>query len=53
MKDLPAKYRSAILAAEIATTLVYRRALEPDFGAALTDYVEQMFTTAERKGSAP
>jgi len=50
---LPSKYRSAILAAEIATTLVYRRALEPDFGAALKDYVEQMFTTPDRKGSAP
>ena len=33
----------ASLAAEIATTLVYRRALEPDFGAALQDYVQQMF----------
>ena len=43
VRRLPSKYRSAILAAEIATTLVYRRALEPDFGAALHDYVQQMF----------
>jgi len=50
---LPSKYRSAILAAEIATTLVYRRALEPDFGAALHDYVEQMFTTPAREGNGP
>jgi glutamate dehydrogenase len=51
VERLPSKYRSAILAAEIATTQVYRRALEPDFGAALHDYVEQMFTTQEAKGS--
>jgi glutamate dehydrogenase len=43
MGRLPSKYRSAILAAEIATTLVYRRALEPDYAAALHDYVQQMF----------
>jgi len=43
VRRLPSKYRSAILAAEIATTLVYRRALEPDFRAALGDYVQQMF----------
>jgi glutamate dehydrogenase len=43
VERLPSKYRSAILAAEIATSLVYRRALEPDFGAALHDYVQQMF----------
>jgi glutamate dehydrogenase len=40
---LPSKYRSAILAAEIATTMVYREPLEPDFGAALRGYVERMF----------
>ena len=43
MSRLPAKYRSAILAAEIATTMVYRQPLEPDFAAALHDYVQQMF----------
>jgi glutamate dehydrogenase len=43
VRRLPSKYRSAILAAEIATTQVYRRALDPDFGAALHDYVQQMF----------
>ena len=32
---LPSKYRSAILAAELATTMVYRKPLEPDFGAAV------------------
>jgi hypothetical protein len=40
---LPSKYRSAILAAEVATRMVYRRPLEPDFGAALRDYLLQMF----------
>jgi glutamate dehydrogenase len=48
VRRLPSKYRSAILAAEIATTMVYRRALEPDFGAALHDYVEQLFTSPDR-----
>ena len=43
VKQLPGKYRSAILAAELATTMVYRAALEPDFGAALHDYAERMF----------
>ncbi len=43
VRQLPPKYRSAILAAELATTMVYRRALEPDFGAALRDYAQQMF----------
>ena len=45
---LPSKYRSAILAAEIATTMVYREPLEPDFGAALRDYVERMFAGTAR-----
>jgi glutamate dehydrogenase len=40
---LPPKYRSAILAAEIATAMVYRRRFEPDFAEALTRYVEQVF----------
>jgi len=43
IKQLPSKYRSAILAAELATTMVYRRPLEPDFGAALHAYTLQMF----------
>jgi glutamate dehydrogenase len=54
VRQLPSKYRSAILAAEIATTLVYRRPLEPDFGAALHDYVQQMFPAdASKNGRAP
>ena len=40
---LPPKYQSAILAAEIGGSLVYRRGLEPDFAAALDAYVAQMF----------
>jgi glutamate dehydrogenase len=40
---LPSKYRSAILAAEIATTMVYRHRFEPDFGTALRQYVVQAF----------
>jgi len=43
IKQLPPKYRSAILAAELATTMVYRKPLEPDFGAALQAYTTQMF----------
>jgi hypothetical protein len=44
VKDLPAKYRSAILAAEIATTMVYRQPLEPNFEEALEEYVGKMFS---------
>jgi glutamate dehydrogenase len=40
---LPPKYRSAILAAEIGAAMVYRKAFEPDFGAALVAYVEREF----------
>ena len=43
VKDLPAKYVSAILAAEIATTMVYRQPLEPNFEEALEQYVGKMF----------
>ncbi len=43
VKRLPSKYRSAILAAEIATTMVYRRALEPNFEEALEEYMAAMF----------
>jgi glutamate dehydrogenase len=43
VRQLPSKYRSAILAAELATTMVYREPLEPDFGAALHDYAARMF----------
>lgn len=42
IRQLPAKYRSAILAAELATSMVYRTPLEPDFGAALHDYAQQL-----------
>ena len=40
---LPSKYRSAILAAEIATALVYRRGLEPDFERTLEEYVRAQY----------
>jgi glutamate dehydrogenase len=40
---LPEKYQAAILAAEIATAMTYRRPLQPDFDAALQAYVEQTF----------
>jgi glutamate dehydrogenase len=46
VRQLPSKYRSAILAAEIATTLVYRKPLEPDFGVELHEYVQEMFPAA-------
>ncbi len=41
--NLPPKYRSAILAAEIGAAMVYRRPLEPDFASALESYVAQTF----------
>jgi glutamate dehydrogenase len=40
---LPQKYRSAILAAEIGTAMVYRKKFEPDFATALEQYVAQTF----------
>jgi glutamate dehydrogenase len=43
---LPSKYRSAILAAEIGTAMVYRRPLEPNFAAAVDAYVSQVFAAA-------
>jgi glutamate dehydrogenase len=49
---LPSKYRSAILAAEIATTMVYRRPLEPDYGQALFAYTQAMFAPPPSKGAA-
>jgi glutamate dehydrogenase len=43
VKSLPSKYRSAMLAAEIATTMVYRRRFEPSFEGALEAYTTEMF----------
>jgi glutamate dehydrogenase len=43
VEQLPSKYRSAILAAEIGTAMVYRKPLEPDYAAALESYVGQAF----------
>jgi glutamate dehydrogenase len=43
VKDLPSKYRSAMLAAELATTMVYRKRLEPKFEVALEEYATEMF----------
>jgi glutamate dehydrogenase len=40
---LPEKYQAAILAAEIATAMTYRRPLEPDFDEALRNYVQDSF----------
>jgi glutamate dehydrogenase len=40
---LPGKYRSAILAAEIATAMVYRRPLVPDFARELEEYVTAVY----------
>ncbi len=50
---LPPKYRSAILAAEIATTMVYRRPLEPDYGQALHAYTQAMFAPTPTPGARP
>jgi len=43
VKRLPPKYRSAILAAEIATTIVYRGGFEPTFEEGLHAYASKMF----------
>jgi glutamate dehydrogenase len=43
VKDLPSKYRSAILAAELATTMTYRAPLEPDFAAELEAWAGRMY----------
>ncbi len=43
VKRLPGKYRSAILAAEIATAMVYRQPFQPDFERALEEYVTAAF----------
>jgi glutamate dehydrogenase len=40
---LPEKYQAAILAAELATAMTYRRPLQPDFDAALQAYVAETF----------
>jgi glutamate dehydrogenase len=42
--QLPSKYRSAILAAEIATTIVYRGDFEPDLEEMIQRYVAKMFS---------
>jgi glutamate dehydrogenase len=43
VKDLPSKYRSAMLAAELATAMVYRRRFEPSFEQALEEYAGELF----------
>ncbi len=43
VERLPSKYRSAILAAEIATTIVYRRGFEQDYTQAVEEYVRRTF----------
>ena len=43
VEGLPSKYCSAILAAELGTSMVYRRPLRPDFASALEAYVAQLF----------
>ncbi|BDG07310.1 NAD-glutamate dehydrogenase domain-containing protein [Anaeromyxobacter paludicola] len=43
LSRLPAKYRSAILAAEIATAIVYRGGFELDFERAVEAFVAQSF----------
>lgn len=43
VKNLPSKYRSAMLAAELATTMVYRKRFEPSFEVALEEYAAEMF----------
>jgi glutamate dehydrogenase len=43
VRNLLPKYRAAILAAEIATTIVYRGGFTPDFGQDLKSYVSRTF----------
>jgi glutamate dehydrogenase len=44
VERLPSNYRSAILAAEIATTMIYRGGFEPAFEDGLHTYASKMFT---------
>jgi len=53
LERLPSKYRSAILAAELATAMVYRKPLEPDFDAALTSYAGAMFPAKPAASATP
>jgi glutamate dehydrogenase len=46
IERLPSKYRSAILAAEIGTAMVYRRPLSVDFATAVEGYVATVFASA-------
>jgi glutamate dehydrogenase len=46
IERLPSKYRSAILAAEIGTAMVYRRPLSMDFATAVDGYVATVFASA-------
>jgi glutamate dehydrogenase len=46
IERLPSKYRSAILAAEIGTAMVYRRPLAVDFATAVDGYVATVFASA-------
>jgi glutamate dehydrogenase len=50
---LPSKYRSAIMAAEIATTMAYRRPMESDFREMLERYVAVMFGEASPAVAGP
>ncbi len=44
LKRLPPKYRYAMLASELASTIVYQGGWEVDFGSSLKDYVKKHFS---------
>ena len=51
VKDVPPKYRAAMLAVEIASSIVYRGGFERHFEEDLKDYVARMFAPAPETGS--
>lgn len=51
LKQLPEKYRWAILASEIASSMIYRGDRSAEFEAMLQGHIEQNFPAIERKNS--
>ena len=49
LKQLPEKYRWAILASEIASSMIYRGNRETEFAAMLLGHLEQNFPSSDRK----
>ncbi len=53
VRNLPPKYRAAILAVEIAAAIVYRDGFKPDFGQDLKAYVDRTFGGRGNEAAGP